>query len=63
MFATRGQSREKECVNYYSLNGRLKEEAAHMMKACGYSLRDVAERRRTGGVFFFKGGNKTKYPI
>lgn len=21
-----GQSREKECVNYYSLNGRLKEE-------------------------------------
>lgn len=43
MFATRGQSHERECVNYYSVNSRLKKEAAHTMKRrCEYSLRDTA---------------------
>lgn len=39
-----GQSQDKECVNYYLLNSRLKEERLTWWKAVIILLRDMAER-------------------
>lgn len=55
----KGQSHEKECVNYYSLNSRLKEQALTRWKTWNILWKDVAESCLRGGFSMEEISNTT----